>query len=164
MTEAQVQAALNAWLASVTGQPRVITAFPDQKRPAPPYISTNLIMSGPLYRNRVDVEFETTGSGEDEQITEHPVRDWFWRFSVFAYGEAPTSILRKAEIAGEIHTYSQKLRPLSLFETSAIRNVPEVVENAIERRANFDIEIRGLVRDGLVIDVAETAGVDKTPV
>ncbi|MCF1502194.1 hypothetical protein L0F51_00245 [Afifella sp. H1R] len=156
MTEAEVQSALNAWLASVTGVATVINAHPDAPRPAKPYCMTNLTISGAVYLDPIEDEFTVEGEGEeDETITQAPVRDWYWRFSVFAYGDAPMSTLRKIDTAWKVPTAHGELYPLTIFEASAVRNVPELVENAWEKRANMDIEVRGIVRDGLVVDVIE---------
>jgi hypothetical protein len=157
MTEAEVQAALNTWLAGIAGQSRVINANSDTKRPPKPYLATNLILSGPVHEHQIEDEYEAVGERDNEVVHQAPVRDWFWRFSVWSYGDQPTSLLRKVEVATKIATHTDKLLPLTVFETSGMRNVPEVTENAVEQRANFDIEVRGIVRDSLVVDTIETA-------
>ena len=159
MTEAEIHTRLVRWLAGISGV-RAIKAHPDATRPAKPYLMANRIISGPVFQNRIDDEFTVANAGTaSEAISQHPVRDWYWRFSVFAYADqAPDSLLRKVHVAFDVgthHLLSVHLHPLHIHEVSAIRHVPEVVENAVENRANMDIELRGIVRDGLVIDVIE---------
>lgn len=157
MTEAEVQAAFNTWLARIAGQSRVITANSDHMRPPQPYLATNLILSGPVHEHQIDEEYDAAGEGDAEIISQAPVREWFWRFSVWSFGDQPTTLLRKVEVASKIVTYTDRLLPLTIFETSGMRNVPEVIENKVEHRANFDVELRGIVRDSLPIDTIETA-------
>ena len=161
MTEGAVHNALVRWVSSITAV-KAIKASQDADRPAKPYIMVNRIISGPVFQNRIDDEFTVANAGTTtEAISQHPVRDWYWRFSVFAYADqAPDSLLRKVHTAFDVQTHhllSVHLHPLHIHEVSAIRHIPEVVENAVENRANMDIELRGIVRDGLVIDVVEKA-------
>ena len=159
MTEGEIHTRLVRWLAGISGV-RAIKAHPDATRPAKPYIMANRIISGPVFQHRIDDEFTVANAGTaTETISQHPVRDWYWRFSVFAYADqAPDSLLRKIHTAFDVSTHhllSVHLHPLHIHEVSAIRHIPEVVENAVENRANMDIELRGIVRDGLVVDVIE---------
>jgi hypothetical protein len=159
MTEAEVHTALVRWVAGITAVP-AIKAHSDARRPAKPYVMVNRMLSGPVHEHRIDDEFTVANAGlATETISQHPVRDWYWRFSLHAYAnQAPDSLLRKVHVAFDVpthHLLSVHLHPLHIHEVSAIRHVPDVVENAVENRANMDIELRGIVRDGLVIDVIE---------
>lgn len=156
MTEAEVRAKLNSWLAGVVGQQMVISARPDAPRPGKPYVMTNLMLSGPVHPDAIVDEFTVADEGtEDEQISQHPVQDWFWRFSVHAYGDDPSGTLRKVRVAFQVLTAREPLYPLTVHSVSDVRDVPELVENEWEPRANVDIELRGIVRDGVEIDVIE---------
>jgi hypothetical protein len=164
MNEAEVMDATRNWIATTTGI-LWIDSYQGGPEPAEPYGVINLMMSDALYANPIEHEYPVADEGtEDEQISQAPVRDWYWRFSLNVYGGEGATILRKVKTAEKVLSATAPLRPLSLFETSQVRDATELVNEAWQSRKQMDIEIRGLIRDGLVIDVAETAGVETTSV
>lgn len=171
MTEKEVRDAVRAWLASVLGI-TLIQSYQGGAEPAEPYGVINLMMSDAVYEHPVENEYpaemvpdpDDPGGPLIEQVSQAPVIDWFWRFSINVYGPEGKTVLRKVRTAKHVPTEERKLRPLSLFEVGRIADVTEILNEEFQSRAQMDIEIRGLVRDGLVIDVAEQAAVTTTAV
>jgi hypothetical protein len=170
MTEAEVMDATRNWIATLTGI-TWIDSYQSGPEPAEPYGVINLMNADAVYQNPIENEFpaemiddpDNPGT-EIEQVSQAPVRDWRWNFSLNVYGGAGATILRKIKVAEKVPTALRTLRPLLLFSTSQVRPIPELVNEAWQARSQIDIEIRGIVRDGIVIDVAETADVIFTPV
>lgn len=163
MTEKQVRDAVRAWIASIMGI-TVIHSYQGGPEPAEPYGVLNLMMSDALYPHQIEDEFpfemvpDPDNPGEEiEQVRQAPVRDWFWKFSVNVYGADGATILRKISTARLVAQAVAPLLPLSLYEVSQIRDATEILNEEWQSRAQMDIEIRGLVRDGIAIDVADTA-------
>lgn len=163
MTEDEVADHLWQWLTDMTGA-TVIHAHQGKAEPLEPFLVIQLLQSNALYQNRADTDYPSIGAGADEVISEAPVRDWFWRFSLNAYGAGGDEILRKVKAASVILTHSRKIAPLNIFETTRIASIPELLNEDWRRRVQMDIELRGLVRDAMPIDVAEKASVVATPV
>ncbi|MEC5289386.1 MULTISPECIES: phage neck terminator protein [unclassified Aurantimonas] len=164
MTEAEVLDATRNWIASITGV-LWINSYQGGPEPAEPYGVINLMMSDALYENPIEDEYPVTDPGlATETIRQAPVRDWYWRFSLNVYGNGGATALRQIKTAQKVWTAMESLHPLTLFETSQIRDAAEILNEEWQSRKQIDIEIRGIVRDGIVIDVAETAAVVTTPV
>lgn len=102
-------------------------------------------------------------------VTAYPIIETEWHFSVNAYGRPPidhktklpvspkpafpTDILRPLRAAAELAQMNEPLMPgMTVHEVSDVRNLPEVINERIEPRAQIDIYLRGIVRDGFVID------------
>ncbi|MCO5152582.1 MULTISPECIES: phage neck terminator protein [unclassified Shinella] len=150
MTDDEVHSAVVRWLKSVTGK-TVIKAYQSAKRPAGQYITVNLTGFYELHEHAQEVVY--TG---DDEVAATPVIEVEWRFSTHAYGPQPTAILRPVISARKLAQVTEPLMPgLVLHDVSQIRHVPEFVNNAWEPRAQMDINLRGLVKDGHVIDVIE---------
>jgi hypothetical protein len=65
-------------------------------------------------------------------------------------------MLRPLRAAEKLLQITEPLFPaVNVHGVSQIRNVPEYVNEKYEPRAQMDLYIRGLVRDGFVIDVIE---------
>ena len=170
MTEAEVLDATRNWIADATGI-LWIDSYQGGPEPQEPYGVINLMMSAPLYENQIENEYpaemvdDPDNFGDEiEQVSQAPVRDWYWQFSLNCYGDGGGDLLRKIKTVGKVPSALRSLHPLSLFETSEIMDATELVNEAWQSRKQMDIEIRGLVRDGFVIDVAETADVTVTSV
>ena len=150
MTNDQVFSEIVRWLATVTGQ-KVVRAYQSVKAPALPYIMVNF--TGELELREHPQEIEYVG---DDEVTATPVIETEWRFSVHAYGASPTDLLRPIVSAHKLAQVTEPLMPgLIVYDLSQIRHVPDFINNAWEPRAQMDIFIRGLVKDGHVIDVIE---------
>lgn len=164
MTEGEVLDATRNWIATATGIVW-IDSYQGGPEPQEPYGVINLTMSDAVHEHPIEHEYPVTDEGtEDETIRQAPVRDWFWRFSLNVYGHGGKTLLRKIKTAQHVPTALESLHPLTLFETSQIRDATELLNEEWQARAQCDIEIRGIVRDGLVIDVAETAPVEASRV
>lgn len=166
MTDDDVHSALVRWLKSLTGATTIKT---HQSGPAPdePYIAVNLTTTRQIRQHAQNVEFEDGDTADmdtaDEfpPVTATPILEVEWQFSCHAYGQNPTILLRPIRSAAQL---AQKIEPLLptlvIHEISQVRNVPDWINEAWQPRAQIDIFIRGLTRDGFVIDVIEEAPVD----
>lgn len=168
MTEKEVRDAVRAWIAGIMGI-TVIHSYQGGTEPAEPYGVLNMTLDDAVRERQSDDEFpsilidDPENPGEEiEQVRQSPVREWFWRFSVNVYGGEGKTILRKIKTAGLVPTAMESLHPLSLFEISPIRDATDLLNEEWQGRAQMDIEIRGIVRDGIVIDTIETAPVTVT--
>lgn len=158
MTNEQVHSALVRWLATLTAL-KVIKDHQSGQAPALPYIMVNMTGMFEVRENAMDIEFSEgiDPPGADlPPITATPVIEAEWRFSVHSYGPAPTDILRKIVSATKLAQVMEPLMPgLIIHEVSQIRNVPDWINNGWQPRGQIDVIVRGLTRDGHVIDVIE---------
>lgn len=151
MTNDDVHSALVRWLAATLNR-TVIKAHQGAKAPALPYIMVNMLGSIEVREHEQRTEYVEAGG----DVTAAPVIETEWRFSVHAYGSHPTDILRPIVSAARLPQVTEPLMPnLILFDLSQIRNVPDWINDAWQPRAQMDINLRGLTRDGIVIDVIE---------
>lgn len=141
------------WLNGLTDL-RVIQANQSGPRPQIPYIMVNLTGTAEVRDNEQDVEY----SGQDE-VFAAPVIEVEYRFSLHAFGATDalsTDLLRPIRSASKLSQVAEPLYPtLVIHETSQIRNVPEWINEDWEPRAQMDMMLRGLTRDGFVIDPIE---------
>jgi hypothetical protein len=158
MTNDQVHAALVRWMAVITGR-TVIKAYQGGKEPALPYIMANFTGFVPLHEHPEDIEYSEGADppGPDlPPITAMPVIEGEWRFSVHAYGPNPTDILRPMVSASKMAQTMEPLMPgVVIHEVSQVRNLPEWINNAWQPRAQMDVILHGLTKDGFVIDVID---------
>lgn len=161
MTEDQIRTKLADWIARVTGK-TVIFAHEEGKRPALPYLMLNKTGSRAVRDHEQTIDFDppypdepVDTSTEYPPVTASPVIEREWAFSLHAYAvEQPSNILRPLDSARRLEQMLEPEYPsLVVFDMSRIREVPEYVNEAWEPRANVDIFLRGLTRDGFVIDV-----------
>lgn len=152
MTNDKVHGDLVRWIASVTGL-KAIRAHQSGKAPALPYIMVNFLGQAEVREHPQAIEY--TGN-DDDPVTAVLVIEVEWRFSVHAYGESPTDLLRPIVSAVKLPQAMESLLPSSVIhEISQIRNVPEYINSVWQPRAQMDVFVRGLIRDGHVIDVIE---------
>ncbi|WP_395175047.1 LIC_12616 family protein [Roseibium alexandrii] len=158
MTDTDVWEAFIRWLADQTGL-KVIKAHQSGDRPSTPYLMVNFTAFRELREMPQNIEYrdtETLNSEGNPEVEATPVIEGEWDFSVHAYGDAPTDSLRK--VKGLVHL-SQRLEPLlpalTVHETGPINSVPDWVKKAWEPRAQMNVAVRGLIRDGAVVDVIE---------
>ncbi|KQT52220.1 MULTISPECIES: LIC_12616 family protein [unclassified Aureimonas] len=161
MTEKEVRDAVRAWIASLMGI-TVIQSYQGQKEPAEPYGVLNLMLADSVRELPAAMEITSVGAGENEVFTQTTAHEWFWRFSVNVYGGEGKTLLRQIKTAQFFASTAETLRPLTLFETSAIRDAAEILNEEWRARAQMDIEIRGIVRDGVTVDVVDVAPVQIT--
>jgi hypothetical protein len=156
MTDDQVHSALVRWLHGITGL-TVIKAYQEGPRPALPYVMVNLTGSATIREWSQDIEYDEDTAG----VTATPPMETEWRFSVHAFGPNPTGILRPIRSAAKLAQKNEALFPaLVIHECSQVRNVPELVNEKWEPRAQMKMALRGLTRDGFLIDVIEQAPFD----
>lgn len=159
MNDSEIHAALVRWFSSRTG---VTVIQGEQGGPEPdlPYILVRFTGSAPVREQIQDVEFIELGTINSEGFNEveaSPVIETEWRYSIHAHGgESPSDLLRPIRSAAELAQTLEPLMPgLIIHELSQIRNVPEFINEAWEPRAQMDLFLRGLTRDGFVIDAIE---------
>jgi hypothetical protein len=162
MNDVEIHEALVRWLSAQTGL-RVIKAHQSGDRPDKPYLMINMLNCREVREHCQDFEFvetETLNSEGLAEISVSPVIEMEWDFSIHAYGDNPTNSLRI--LKGRTHL-AQRLEPLFpsliVHETGTINNVPDWVKNDWEPRAQMNLLIRGLTRDGAVVDVIQDASV-----
>lgn len=163
MTNDATHEAVVAWIASATNVV-TIAAYQSGKVPAEPYIMVNMTGFFEVRTHEQDIVY-TNGidpPGDDPApVTATPIIETEWRFSVHAYGTSPTDILRPVVSAVKLAQAQEPLMPgLIIHEISQIRHVPDWVNERWQDRAQMDFNIRGLTKDGHVIDVIEEASFD----
>lgn len=158
MTDDDVHSAVVRWLHGLTSLV-VIKAYQEGPRPALPYIMVNLTGTAEVREWQQGSEYDEDTAG----VTASIVIETEWRFSVHAFGPTPTDALRPIVSAAQSAQKMEPLYPtLILHECSQIRSVPELINEKWEPRAQMDIFVRGLTRDGALIDVIEQAPITIT--
>jgi hypothetical protein len=163
MTDNEVHGTLVQWVAAITGK---TTIKAHQSGPAPtlPYVMVNFTGSNQVRDHEQTVEYTDTGvpntSGKNK-ISAAPVIEMEWRFSVHAYGPTPTDILRPIVSAAKLSQVMEPMYPgLVIHEVSRIRSVPDWIDSQWEPRAQIDIMVHGLTRDGFIIDTIDQYSLD----
>lgn len=163
MTDDQIWTQCTQFVATACPGVNVIRAYESGPRPSLPYIMVNFTGSRNVRENEMEMEYEDRdedaeqpdSNGEFPKINVAPVIEKEWSYSVHAFGAVPSDVLRPIESARRVSQIMEGMRPLTVFDTSMIRSVPEWVNNDWEPRANMDIFLRGLTRDGFVIDTID---------
>jgi len=163
MTDDQVHSALVRWVKTVTGV-TTIMSHQGGKDPSLPYVMINRTGSIEVRQHEQSTEYADTGipNGQGKtKIKASPVIEVEWRFSVHAYGSVPTDILRPIVSASKLSQVMEPMLPsLVIHEISQIRNVPDWINNAWEPRAQMDLMVRGLTRDGFIVDTIDERSFD----
>ena len=166
MKDSEVLTAVTGWLAGLfaAGTMRVVEAYQAQKVELP-YVMVNLTTITEVRQHEQKVDYTDGEQPEDPEekppVTAAPVIETEWMFSVHAYGNDPTTTLRPIRAAALLPQKNEPLLPLlHVHEVSAIRHVPDFVNAKWEPRSQMDLFIRGLVRDGFVVDVIEEYSFD----
>lgn len=158
MTNDEVHALLVRWIKQITGK-TAIKAHQSGKAPAEPYIMVNFLGLFEVREHAMDIEYEEGGDPplpELPPITARPVIEAEWRFSVHAYGASPTDALRPIVSAVKLAQIMEPLMPeLVIHDISQVRDVPDWINERWQPRAQMDINVRGLTKDGHVLDVIE---------
>lgn len=150
MTDDDVVTRLCAWLETITGV-KVIEDHQGGPRPALPYVMVNFTGAAQVRENEQSFDYEEVVEGEETLAA--PVIETEWRFSVHAYGIAPTQTLRPVVSASKMTQTMEPLYPaLVIHEISQIRSIPDWIDTRWEPRAQMDLFLRGLTRDGFIID------------
>lgn len=166
-TEDQIRKAVRSWLVKTLGVAtgKVIFAHQSGPRPALPYFMVNVTGSNMIRDNEQITEYDPHFSvdeqpdtaGEYPPVTATPVIEREWFVSLHAYSNTDTGAEQSLRPLQSAIRLTQQMEPmfpsLIVHAMSRIRSVPEFVNNVWEPRANCDIFVRGLTRDGFVIDV-----------
>lgn len=151
MTDRDTHSQVVRWVAAVTGT-QTIKSHQSGTAPTLPYIMVNMTGSEEVRVHEQTIEY--ANQGPDVKAT--PVIEMEWRFSVHAYGTSPTDILRPIRSAMKLSQVMEPILPsLIVHEISQIRSVPDWINNQWQPRAQMDVFVRGLTRDGYVLDVIE---------
>lgn len=157
-----------AWTKHRSGLPIVIRDRQGSPRPPTPnYGMVNLISLDAIGLPQ-ELEYAANlepGAGTTaEPFLQIPVIEWESVFSFNVYGPGASDYARKVATAGSVLAGGEGLLPLTLFRASAIRRIPELVNQVWENRVQVDLVMRHLERDGVPVDIVETAEVDITNV
>lgn len=168
MTNDEMHGALVKWLSGLLGV-KVIKDHQGGKQPALPYVMVNFTGAIELRRHAQKVVYEDADTGDMDTgdvfpaVTATPVIEMEWRYSVHAYGGSPTDTLRPLVSAMKLAQVLEPLMPDAIVhEISQIRSVPDWINERWQPRAQMDVFVRGLIRDGHVIDVIEEVSFDVT--
>lgn len=163
MTDLEVWSAVIRWFNARTAL-TTIKSHESGATPAGSYIMVNLLGVFEVREHAQDIEYSEGADpvGPDlPPITAKPVIEAEWRFSVHAYGGSPTDILRPIVSARKLAQIHEPLMPgLIIHSISRIRNVPDWINNQWQPRAQMDFNVRGLTKDGHIIDVIEETSFD----
>ena len=149
--------ALVRWLKKLLGV-EVILEHQSGPTPALPYVTVNLIQASEVRSHHSNMLYDEETDGDIEAT---PVVEMEWFYSVSSYGPNPVDILRPIVSASKLSQVMEPMFPnLVISELSAIRNIPSYINEAWEPRAQIDMFLRGVIKDGHVIDVIEEYEVD----
>jgi hypothetical protein len=152
MTNDGVHSAVVRWIKAKTGA-TTIKAHQSGPTPALPYVMVNDTGTAEVRRWHQKMEYTETdaeNSAGEKIVTAAPMIEMEWRFSVHAYGPSPTDRLRPIVSAMKVPQAMEPLMPgLHVHEVSAIRDVPDWINNAWQPRAQMDIIVRGIIRDSV---------------
>lgn len=156
-TESAIHSAVLSWVASVSG---LVAIKADQggERPAKPYVMVRHTATRDVREHKQRTDWsEDTG---DDVVTASPVIETEWQFSLHAYGDEPMDVLRTIRSATHLAQMQEPLLPsYAIYGTSSISYVPDFINEAWEPRAQMNLFLRGLTRDGFDVDVIEEASV-----
>lgn len=163
MTNDEVWSSVVRWIALVTSSV-TIRSHEGSRAPALPYVMANFTGMSRVRAHEQVIEYTETGETTPQdkpEISAAPVIEAEWRFSVHAYGSEPTGILRRIVSASRVAQILEPMFPaLVIHEVSQIRNVPDWIDNRWEPRAQLDLIVRGLTRDGFIVDTIDETSFD----
>jgi hypothetical protein len=171
VTEDDLYTRVIKWLRQRSGLDVIIRDSLGKPRPTGPYGMVNLIRSEALFEpvtreyavNPEHVPIPADPATErDPPFLQIPVTEWEWTFSFNIYAPSGSDAARKVLSAASVLAGVEGLLPFVLHRNSAIRRIPELVNEGWEDRVQMDLFIRGLARDGVPVDVAETATIGFT--
>lgn len=164
MNDIDIWESVIEWICTLTGKTTIMAAE-GKDRPTKDYLMVNLINTldvkehAQCYEN---VELETLNDEGLPQIESIPVIETEWIFSIHSYSNTDaTTCLRKLRAANQ--NYSSIIRPpegLNYFDAKQINHINEFVNARYEKRANMKISMRGLTRDGLLINTIDEVSVE----
>lgn len=162
MTDAEVHTAVIKWIRARTGLAvgRVIKGDQSGDRVQLPYIMARFTGTAAVRTHPQEIEWADQG---EAGVLAAPVIETEWRFSVHAFGGGGSDLLRSLRSAASLAQANEPLMPgLVIHEMSQIRFVPELINEVWESRAQVDLFIRGLTKDGHLVDTIEQFTVEVT--
>lgn len=166
MTDDELWSEIIRWTRDALGNTvPVIRAYQDANRPALPYVMINFLGSRSVRDHEQLIEwssqFDPETDDPDDPVTATPHIETEWHYSIHAFGDVPTDILRPLKSAAKLMQMNESLYPgVIIHDLSQIRNVPEYVNQAWEPRANVDIFLRGLTKDGFIVDPIDDISIE----
>lgn len=160
MKDREVHSAVAKWL-SLVANVAVVKSHPGAARPSGAVLVLNFTGIAEVRDHAQGIEYTEAPTGDEGEDDPVPVKaapliETEWRFSLHAYGASPTDILRPVRAAAQLPQLNEPLMPgLVIFDVSQIRHVPDFQNERWEDRAQMDLFIRGVVKDGFVIDTIE---------
>lgn len=141
---------LRTFLRAYTGIPEVILGFGEGKRIPLPYGTLHLTSSRPV--NRPEQRHIYVDDNPSIDASEEPGVEWefVWQFDVF--GDGAEDVFAKLEAARFVPTALQTMRPYTIHETSLVRHLPAIIDNAYEERSNVDIVLRAVIHHQFYVD------------
>jgi hypothetical protein len=127
------------------------------ERPASPYIAVNFLGSIPVRdHEQAHIYSEEgapqTGDPYDPYVVRMPI-ETDWRFSIHAYGDGASEYLRRIAAASKVPQTMELIGEEFAFIPSAIRRLPESIQNEWENRVQMDLTLRGIRSDAFNVDV-----------
>jgi len=162
MNDIDIWESVIEWICTLTGKTTIMAAE-GKDRPTKDYLMVNLINTLDVREHAQCFDYEAR---ENEQglteIEAIPVIETEWIFSVHSYSNTDaTTCLRKLRAANQ--NYASITRPpegLNYFDAKQINHINQYVNARFERRANMKISMRGLTRDGLLINTIDRGSVE----
>lgn len=159
MTDDDIHKAVVRWVKARTLLPVVIKGEQGGDLPALPYGMVNLTGTAEVRAHPQEIEYEDQGGVLG--VLAFPIIETEWRFSIHSYGPNPTDKLRPLRSAYHLAQANEPLMPgMVIHSMSQIRDVPDYVNEAWEPRGQVDLFLRGLTRDGVLINTIEEHAFD----
>lgn len=161
MIDDTVHGAIVAWLAGVTGA-TVIRAYQSAPPPAEPYIAVGLDATREISAHPIELPIVATGETTSEgkaEVEQAPAIEREWQFGLQGIGAGAEGLLRKIKVAAHVNYLRQDLYPLKLHEVGEVNRLPDERNQRWESRAACDLFLRGITRDGVLIETIESAPV-----
>lgn len=161
MIDSTVHGNLIEWLAAVSGA-TVVQAYQSALPPSEPYISVALDATREVSEHPIALPIVATGETTEDDKTEveqKPAIEREWQFGMHAVGAGGDELLRKIRVASHVTYHLQNLYPLKIHEIGQVNRLPDERNLRWENRAACDLFLRGITRDGVLIETIESAPV-----
>lgn len=142
----------------------IIKSHEGGSRPKLPYL---VVEKGPvaeLFTNSRHInykELETLNSANQNEVLASPIVPTQFTMLVSGYGVGAENQLNRIKQAAYLPQVQEPMYPvLKIHETGVLNYVPEKVENEWEDRYQMNVELRGVVSDGFVIDTIDSQEFD----
>lgn len=156
MTDDELHKRLIDWIATVINV-TVIASHQGGDLPALPYVECNLLGSEEVFRHENDVAYNPPEVGAVGLVTATPDIEREYHFSLHAFALVqPTDVLRPLASAHRVlHGQLPDLVGAVIHDMGRIRSVPDFINEKWRPRAQADLYVRALTRDGFIVDVID---------